>query len=91
MRWIYKNLCAATVSASIMAVNMLKNNVKNVEYDNNKIFYETLLDFFKQRNGTYFLNKPRSAYVSLASHEAWELYTILPLLHPPGTCVAVLF
>ena len=42
-----------------MAANMWKNNLKNVESDNNNIFYETLLDFFLQRNGTYFLNKPR--------------------------------
>jgi len=42
-----------------MAANMWKNSLKNVESDNNKIFYETLLDFFLQRNGTYFLNKPR--------------------------------
>ena len=41
-----------------MAANMWKNNLKNVEYDNNKILYETLLDFL-QRNGTYYLNKPR--------------------------------
>ena len=41
-----------------MAANMWKNSVKNVESDNNKILYETLLDFFLQRNGTYFLNKP---------------------------------
>jgi len=38
---------------------MWKNSLKNVESDNNKILYETLLDFFLQRNGTYFLNKPR--------------------------------
>jgi len=43
-----------------MAANMWKNNLKNVESDNNKILYETLLDFFLQRNGTYFLNKPRT-------------------------------
>ena len=36
-----------------------KNSLKNVESDDNKILYETLLDFFLQRNGTYFLNKPR--------------------------------
>jgi len=46
------------LSASIMAANMWKNSLKNVESDNNKILYETLLDFFLQRNGTYFLNKP---------------------------------
>ena len=42
-----------------MAANMWKNSLKNVESDNNKILYETLLDFL-QRNRTYFLNKPRS-------------------------------
>ena len=29
-----------------MAVNMWKNSLKNAESDNNKILYETLLDFF---------------------------------------------
>ena len=43
-----------------MAANMWKNCLKNVESDNNKILYETLLDFFLQWNGTYFLNKPRT-------------------------------
>ena len=42
-----------------MAANIWKNILKNVESDNNKILYETLLDLFLQRNGTYFLNKPR--------------------------------
>ena len=32
-----KNLCPATISASIMAVNMWKNSLKNVESDNNTI------------------------------------------------------
>jgi len=59
MKRLYKNLCPATISASIMAANMWKNSLKNVESDNNKNFYETLLDSFLQRNGTYFLNKPR--------------------------------
>jgi len=57
MRRVYKNLCPATISVSIMAVNMWKNSLKNVESDNNKILYKTLSDFL-QRNGTYFLNKP---------------------------------
>jgi hypothetical protein len=39
---------------------MWENSLKNVESDNNKILYETLLDFL-QRNGTYILNKPRTA------------------------------
>ena len=60
MRRVYKNLCLAMISASIMAANMWKNSLKNAESDNNKILYETLLGFFLQRNGTYFLNKPRT-------------------------------
>jgi len=63
MRRVYKNLCPATISASIIAANMwensLKNGLKNVESDNNKILYETLLHFFLQRNGIFFVNKPR--------------------------------
>jgi len=46
MRRVYKNLCPATIRTSIMAANMCKNSLKNVESDNNKILYETLLDFF---------------------------------------------
>ena len=41
-----QNFCPATISASIMAANMWKNSLKNVESDNNKILYEILLDFF---------------------------------------------
>jgi len=41
-----------------MAANMWKIILNNVGSDNNKILYETLLDFL-QRNCTYFLNKPR--------------------------------
>jgi len=57
MRRVYKNVCHATISASIMEANMWKNSLKNVESDNNKSLYETLLDFLLQRNGTYCLNK----------------------------------
>ena len=57
MRRVYKNLCPATISTSIMEANMWKNSLKNVESDNNKSLYETLLDFLLQRNGTYCLNK----------------------------------
>jgi len=46
MRRIHKSLCSATISASIMAANMWRNNLKYVESDNNKILYETLFDFF---------------------------------------------
>ena len=55
---VYKTLCPATINASIMAENMWENRSKNVESDNNKILYETLLNFFLQRNVIYFLNKP---------------------------------
>ena len=37
MRRVYKNLCPATISASIIVANMWKNILKNVESDNNKI------------------------------------------------------
>jgi len=45
---LYKNLCPARISASIMAatIRIWKNSSKNVESDNNKILYETLLEFF---------------------------------------------
>jgi len=46
MRRVYKNLCPAKISASIMAVNMWENSLKNVESYNNKILFETLIDFF---------------------------------------------
>jgi len=47
----------------MMAAIMWKNSLKNAEFDNNKILYETLLDFL-QRNGTYCLNKPRKKIYS---------------------------
>ena len=46
VRRAHKNLCPATISVSIMAANMWKNSLKKAEFDNNKILYETLLDFF---------------------------------------------
>jgi len=60
MRRVYKNFCPATISASIMAANMWKNSLNNVESDSNKILYETLFNFFLQRKDTYFLNKLRT-------------------------------
>ena len=45
MSRVYKNLCPATISVSVMAANMWKDSLKNVEYDNNKILYDTLFDF----------------------------------------------
>jgi len=46
MSRVYKNLCPAMISASIMVANMWKNSLKNEECDNNKILYETSLNFF---------------------------------------------
>jgi len=46
MRRVYKNVCPATTNTSIMAANMWKNSLKNVESDNNKILFETLIEFF---------------------------------------------
>ena len=37
MRRVYKNLCPAMVSASIMAANMWKSSLKEAESYNNKI------------------------------------------------------
>ena len=54
-----------------MAANMWKNSLKNVESDNNNFFYETLLDFFLQQNGTYFLNKPGSIVVIIKCEITW--------------------
>jgi len=48
MRRVYKNLCPATMSASIMAANMWKNSLKNVESDNNKILTKPYSIFFLQ-------------------------------------------
>ena len=39
-------MCLAMVSASVMVANVWENSLKNVEFDNNKILYETLPDFF---------------------------------------------
>jgi len=76
MRRVYKNLCPATISASIMAANMWKNGLKNVESDNNKILYETLIDlFFLQRNSTYFLNKP-CTWCHVSEHCDNSMYVI---------------
>ena len=54
MKGVYKNLCPVTISASIMAANMWKSSLKNVEYDKNKILYETLLDSFTAKRYLVF-------------------------------------
>jgi len=55
MSTVYKNLYPGTLSSSIITANMRKNVLKNVESDNNKILYETLLDFFTAER--YFLSE----------------------------------
>ena len=69
-----QKLVPATMSASIMVANMWKNSLKNVESDNNNILYETLRDSFLQRNGTYFLNKPRITLLKFLSHTVHAEY-----------------
>jgi hypothetical protein len=44
-KWLTSRV-ARMKSASIMPVNMWKNSLKNVESENNKILYNTLLNFF---------------------------------------------
>jgi len=66
---------------------MGKNSLKNVESENNKILYETLLDFL-QRNGTYFLNKPCThtlTHTHTHTHISSNSYTLLRR----GTCSSV--
>ena len=67
MRRVYKTLCPSTINASIMAANMWKNSLKNVESNSNTILYEILLDFVLQQNGAYFLNNPRKIYFGQTS------------------------
>jgi len=47
VRRVNKNLFPATTIASIMAANMWKNSLKNVESDNNKILYENFFEFLQ--------------------------------------------
>jgi hypothetical protein len=68
-----------------MVANMWKNRLKNAESDNNKISYETLLEFFLQLNCTYFLNKPRinntkKMLVSQSSQFLFQKASQLPCL-----------
>ena len=66
MKRVYKNLCPATISASIMAVNMRKNGLKNVESDNNKILYEAYSIFFY--SGTVL-----TLWISVVSVLHWKI------------------
>jgi len=88
MRRVHKNLCPATTSASIMRRICGKNSLKNVESDNNKMLYEALLDFVLQRNGSYFLNKPRTAD-NIVHISASFFNVVLPAIIPPHFCNAI--
>jgi len=46
MRRVYKDLCPATISVSIMAANMWKNSLRNVDSDNNNFFRKPYSFFF---------------------------------------------
>jgi hypothetical protein len=84
-----QNLCPAMISASIMVANMWKNSLKNVESDNNKILYETLLDFFLYCNGTYFLNKPHNLCmfcIHIRLHIAFHSLHLLQVSHRNVSC-----
>ena len=54
---------------------MWKNSLKNVEPDNNKILYETLLDFFTAKR-YYFLNKPRNNVITVNTYIQQEFISI---------------
>ena len=66
-----------------MAANMWKNSLKNVESDNNKILYETLLDFFTAKwyllseLTLYFNSKEKIVSVVVLTHfiqiASWKL------------------
>jgi len=77
MRRVYKNLCPAMISASVMVSIMWKNSLKNLECNNNKILYETLLNFFLQRNGTYFLNKPHRKHCGIRPRDEESIFFFL--------------
>ena len=57
-------MCPVRISASIMATNMWKNSLKNVESDDNKILYETLLDYFTVKQ--YLLSEQASYKMTVA-------------------------
>jgi len=50
MRRVYKNLCPATISASIMAANMWKNSLKNVNLITIKFYTKPYSIFFTAKH-----------------------------------------
>jgi hypothetical protein len=69
MRRVYKNLCLATISASLIMVNLWKNSLKNAKSDTNKILYETLLNFFYSKMVLTFWMI--SVYLGIWQKEWW--------------------
>ena len=52
-----------------MVANTWKNSMKNVESDNKKILYETLLDFFLQQNVlTFWISLVQCTYNITSMH-----------------------
>ena len=57
-----------------MAANMWKNSLKNVESDNNKILYETLLDFFYSETVlTFWISLEITNIVGTATNQSLKL------------------
>ena len=48
-----------------MAANMWENSLKNVESDNNKTLYKTLVNFFTGKQ--YFFNKPHICFQTVCN------------------------
>jgi len=52
-----------------MAANMWKNSLKNEESDNNKILYDTLLDFFYSETVlTFWISLVKSYFLHINKH-----------------------
>jgi len=66
-----QNLCPANISASIMAANMWKNSLKNVESVNNKILYETFRFFF-------YSETVLTVWISLVASQHYLLHRNVP-------------
>jgi len=61
-----------------MAANMWKNSLKNVQSDNNKILYETLLDFFYSETVLIFwISLIISVHKNITTTHKFQEYDIL--------------
>ena len=82
MRRVYKNLCPASISTSIMAVNMWKNSLKNVEYDNNKILCGTFKLMVSVHHNSVLIKIQPDAAVCRYLFTAKSLYMFRVSQHP---------